>query len=134
MSTPAGRDTRVKLLDFDTGRRGREGVSDQVCRLIFPLVTRLAPEVGDDVNHVSFATREHAARLLSRLDRLDVDSPMAVQFIDEICEDVHLTIVEIERGALPLLHQALADEYLVVAEVSELVGAPTRRQVYLGRR
>ncbi len=106
--------------DLDRHRRATE-------RLVYPLTARLAPDLGDDV--VSFPKRhgQHAARLL---DRLDLGrEPLAPALVDELCADVHASIIELDRRVLPLLEQAVADnpdELLRIAAgvTEEITDAP----------
>lgn len=73
--------------------------------LIYPLVDRL--DVDGDLSWYPEHREQHAARLL---DRLDVEVPIAPQLLDEICADVHTSIIELDMRLLPMIRRALGDD------------------------
>jgi hypothetical protein len=88
-------------LDLERHRRATE-------RLIYPLTARLSPDSGDDVVWFPERHEQHAARLLERLD-LDLE-PVSPSLVDELCADVHASIIELDERVLPLLRDAIADD------------------------
>ncbi|MCB0994000.1 MAG: hypothetical protein KDB21_02835 [Acidimicrobiales bacterium] len=72
--------------------------------LVYPLLDRLAPELGDDVTWYPERHEERARRIMERLEENVALSPRQ---IDEICADVHLATRELEERVLPLLGAAL---------------------------
>jgi NADH:ubiquinone oxidoreductase subunit F (NADH-binding) len=92
---------RALRLDLERHRRATE-------RLIYPLTARLSPDSGDDVVWFPERHEQHAARLLERLD-LDLE-PVSPSLVDELCADVHASIIELDERVLPLLRDAIADD------------------------
>lgn len=87
--------------DLERHRRATE-------RLIYPLTARLAPDLGNDVASFPRRHEQHAARML---DRLDLGrQPLAPALVDELCADVHVSIIELDRRVLPLLQRAVNDD------------------------
>ncbi len=74
--------------------------------LIYPLVDRL--DADDDLSWYPKRHGQHASRLLRRLD-LD-EGPIAPNLVDELCADVHTSIIELDLRLLPMLRRALGDD------------------------
>jgi NADH:ubiquinone oxidoreductase subunit F (NADH-binding) len=74
--------------------------------LIYPLVDRL--DLDDDLSWYPEHREQHAARLLQRLD-LD-EGPISPNLVDELCADVHTSIIELDLRLLPLIRRALDDD------------------------
>lgn len=90
-------------------------------RLIYPLVDKLDPAVGADVAWYPEQRELHAARLAERLDlgTLAISS----RLIDELCADVHVSIIELDLRVIPLLQRhmegATGDELRLAGDVTE---------------
>lgn len=78
-------------------------------RFVFPLLEQLEPEVGPDVVWYPEHHELAAERLLARLD--DVEPTAAGRLVDDVCADVHASIVEVDRRVLPLVASELSDEH-----------------------
>ena len=74
---------------------------DATERYLYPLVRRLEPEIGADVAWYPEHHEHHAQRLLDRLDLAGI--PAAPRLIDELCADVHASIIEIDRRLIPVI-------------------------------
>ncbi len=92
-------------------------------RFVYPLVRALDTEHGDEIAWYPQQHEQHATRLLHRLDLGNL--ALSGNLIDELCADVHASVVELQRRILPVLDAALAtDEHeqsLVEAGVDDLV-------------
>ncbi|MEZ5406613.1 MAG: NADH-ubiquinone oxidoreductase-F iron-sulfur binding region domain-containing protein [Acidimicrobiales bacterium] len=75
--------------------------------IVYPLVTRLAVGLDDDVVWYP-ARHESVARRL--LDRLTDGPDLVVRQVDEICADVHVALRELEDRILPCLEGLLGRE------------------------
>ena len=122
-------DTRSAALDelradLDRHRHATE-------TLIYPLVAKMAseiagdPDTGDNIVWYPEQHEEHAARLLQRLE---LDGPISPRLVDELCADVHASIIELEARVLPYLKEFLDDDTAealrITADVEELSGTP----------
>jgi NADH-quinone oxidoreductase subunit F len=77
-------------------------------RLLYPLLERLDPEIGDDVAWYPEHREAHAARLAERLDLGTM--PVTTHLLDELCADVHVSVIELDLRVLPLLAEHLAED------------------------
>ena len=96
-------------------------------RLLYPLLERLEPEIGDDVAWYPERREAHAARLAERLDLGTI--PVTPHLLDELCADIHVSVMELDQRVLPLLAGLLtddADEVRLIAGdvVEELTDQP----------
>jgi NADH-quinone oxidoreductase subunit F len=96
-------------------------------RLLYPLLERLDPEIGDDVAWYPEQREAHAARLAERLDLGTM--PVTTHLLDELCADIHVSVIELDRRVLPLLADHLAgdaDELRLIAGdiVEEIADEP----------
>lgn len=76
--------------------------------IVYPAVSRLRPGVGDDIAWYPAHHEQHAHRLLEHLEL--GDTPISPRLVDELCADVHASIIEIDRRVLPVLEMAVADD------------------------
>jgi NADH:ubiquinone oxidoreductase subunit F (NADH-binding) len=77
-------------------------------RLLYPLLERLEPEIGADVAWYPEQREEHAARLAERLDLGAM--PVTPHLLDDLCADIHVSVIELDARVLPLLAEHLADD------------------------
>jgi Hemerythrin HHE cation binding domain len=90
-------------------------------RYLYPLVSRLRPDDGDDIVRYPDRHERNALRLVDQV-RLDPGTA-SPRLVDDIAVDVHRTILELERRVLPELQHhldAADDERLLAAELTEL--------------
>ncbi len=93
---------------------------DAVERYLYPLLDRLDPDIGPSVTWYPLHHDHHAARLLTLLD--DSELPAAPRVIDEICADIHASIIEIDRRVIPMILQR-ADSANALRKLAEDIGA-----------
>jgi NADH-quinone oxidoreductase subunit F len=90
-------------------------------RLLYPLLERLEPEIGDDVAWYPEHREAHAARLAERLDLGTM--PVTTHLLDELCADIHVSIIELDQRVLPLLAAHVAgdtgEERLIAGDIVE---------------
>ena len=96
-------------------------------RLLYPLLDRLDPDIGSDVSWYPEHREAHAARLAERLDLGAI--PITTHLLDELCADVHVSVIELDERVLPLLAERLAgdvDEERLIAGgiVEEIADEP----------
>lgn len=102
---------------------------DALERFVFPLLEQLEPTIGPDVVWYPLHHEEAAVRLAERLDALDTSA--SARLVDELCADVHASIIEVDRRVLPMVASGLDDEHrrrLVDSDVSAVIegqGSPT---------
>lgn len=77
-------------------------------RYVYPLLDRLEPDIGADVAWYPMHHDHHAARLIERLGH--AEQALSPHLIDELCADVHASIIEIDRRVLPLIENASISE------------------------
>jgi NADH-quinone oxidoreductase subunit F len=95
--------------EIERHRRVSEG-------LIYPLLERLEPGIGDDVAWYPEHREAHAARLAERLDLGTM--PVSTHLLDELCADIHVSIIELDERVLPLIAARVtgnSDEQRVIA-------------------
>jgi NADH-quinone oxidoreductase subunit F len=95
----------AELADLRTQLERHRRVSE---RLLYPLLERLEPEIGDDVAWYPERRETNAARLAERLDLGTI--PITPHLLDELCADIHVSVVELDERVLPLLAEHLADD------------------------
>ena len=81
---------------------------DAIERYLYPLLERVDPDEGADIDWYPLHHDHEATRLLDRLQ--GADESAATVLIDDICADVHTTIIEIDRAVLPRLTEALGGD------------------------
>ena len=89
---------------------------DATEHFLYPLLQQLEPEFGADVAWYPEHHEHHAKRLLDRLDLSD--APAATRLIDDLCADVHASIIEIDRRVIPII-----DEHLMGSLQERQIGA-----------
>jgi NADH:ubiquinone oxidoreductase subunit F (NADH-binding) len=99
-ASPEGREALLHQLRDELSRH-----RDATARYLYPVVQRIEPEIGADVAWYPEHHEHHAQRLLERLDLAGV--PAEPRLIDELCADVHASIIEIDRRVIPLLEAHL---------------------------
>ena len=104
--------------ELDTLRRQLERHRRVSDRLLYPLLERLDPAIGDDVAWYPQRREEHAVRLAQRMDL--GTAPITTRLIDELCADVHVSLIELDERVLPLLAEHFAD--LDTSEVETIAG------------
>lgn len=72
--------------------------------LVYPLISRLAPGLDDDVTWYPAHHEQHAEHIIELLSASETVAPRQV---DEICAAVHIVTRELEDRILPLLQAAL---------------------------
>jgi hypothetical protein len=92
---------------LDRLRHLLDGHREVVETYLYPLVERLEPQLGADVTWYPKHHDHHAARLLSRLQ--SADESTGTRLLDDLCADIHASIIEIDRRVLPLLDRDLDD-------------------------
>jgi len=113
---PAGVAAALESLDAELRRH-----LDVAERYLYPLMTRVRPDIGDEIVRYPDRHERNAQRLVDRL-RTDPRA-VAPRLIDDIAVDVHRTILELERRVLPELQRQLASaqsDRLLNAELTEL--------------
>ncbi len=95
-------------------------------RIVFPMVERLDEEHGAEVAWYPEHHTQAAARLLRDLDLGSI--PLSARLVDQLCIEIHTSILEVERRVLPLIERALADSRaeaaLIAAGLDELIEPP----------
>ncbi len=79
-------------------------------RLVYPLTRARLGQQGDDIAWYPQHHEQHAARLLRRLDTGSLY--LSERLVDEVCCDIHASIIELQRRVLPAIDQSLiSDEH-----------------------
>ncbi len=87
--------------------------------IIYPLVSRFEPGIGDDVVWYPEHHEQRASRLLKRLDL--AETAVSPRLVDELCADVHASLIEIDLRVLPLLESAIEGDPNEVARITAAV-------------
>lgn len=73
--------------------------------IVYPVVKRLNPDIGDDISWYPSHHEQHAVRLLADLQV--GESPASPRLVDVICADLHKSVIEIDLRILPDIERAV---------------------------
>ena len=91
---------------LDTLRDDIERYQQATERFVYPALERLDADSGADIAWYPEHHTQAAARLVRDLDLGAI--PVSPRLVDQLCADVHASIIEVELRVLPLIERALA--------------------------